>query len=76
MPEKKGEEKEGAGKGFRPNFFQSAQKLIKNYLRSTMSQERLNSLAILAIECELAKQVDFKDIIKDFASRKIRKMTV
>lgn len=29
-----------------------------------MRQERLNNLAILAIVCELAKQVVFKDIIK------------
>ena len=30
-------------------------KLIKSYLRSTMSQERLNGLAILSIENELFK---------------------
>ncbi len=30
-------------------------KLIKSYLRSTMSQERLNGLAILSIEKELLK---------------------
>lgn len=49
-------------------------KIIKNYMRSTMSQERLNNLAILSIECQLAQQIDFKDIIKDFASRKTRRM--
>ncbi|KAK2863758.1 hypothetical protein Q7C36_002912 [Tachysurus vachellii] len=32
-------------------------KLVKNYLRSTMSQERLNSLALLSIESKLAKKM-------------------
>ena len=46
---------------------------IKNVIRSTMSQERLTDLSILAIECELARQVKFDDIIELFASRKARK---
>ena len=29
-------------------------KLIKTYLRSTIAQERLNSLSLLSIECEIA----------------------
>ena len=51
--------------------------MIQNYLRKlccTMSQRMLNNQAILGIECELAKQMGFKDIIKDVASRTIRKM--
>ena len=32
-----------------------------------MSQERLNNLAVLAIECELAKQMDFNNILKDLS---------
>ena len=39
-----------------------------------MSQERIGNLAVLSIECELAQQIDFKDIIRDFASRKTRRM--
>lgn len=50
----------------------SKMKLIKNYLRSTMSQERLNSLALLSIESQLARQLDFKDLIRDFATKKTR----
>lgn len=49
-------------------------KLIKNYLRSTMCQERLNSLAMLSIESQLAQKLDFKDIIHDFATKKVRRM--
>ena len=41
-------------------------KLVKNYLRSTMSQDRLNSLALLSVESQLARALDFKDLIRDF----------
>uniref|UniRef100_H3BBS5 HAT C-terminal dimerisation domain-containing protein n=1 Tax=Latimeria chalumnae TaxID=7897 RepID=H3BBS5_LATCH len=44
--------------------------IIKNYLRSTMSQDRLSSLAILSTEYELARKIDFRDIIRDFANKK------
>lgn len=47
-------------------------KLVKNYLRSTMCQERLNSLALLSIESQLARNLDFQDLINDFASKKTR----
>ncbi len=49
-------------------------KLIKSYLRSTMSQERLNNLAILSIESQLALRLNFKDLIEDFASKKARRL--
>lgn len=48
-------------------------KLIKNYLRTTMSQDRLNALAILSVECEIADQVDMDEIICEFARQKARK---
>lgn len=50
----------------------SKMRLVKNYLRSTMSQERLNSLALLSIESQLARKLDFKDLINDFAMKKTR----
>ena len=43
-------------------------KLLKNYLRSSMSQERLNGLAILCIEKNILKRIDFETVIHDFAS--------
>ena len=49
-------------------------KLIKTYLRSTVSQERLNSLSMLSIESEIAKAIDFKNILNDFANKKARKV--
>ena len=45
-------------------------KLIKNYLRSTMSQERVSALSILGIENERARSLNLKDIVKQFAERK------
>ena len=42
-------------------------KLIKNYLRSTMSQERLNGLSMISIEHELAEKLDYSKLINDFA---------
>ena len=44
-------------------------KIIKTYLRSTMSQERLDGLAIISIEHECAKDTDFDQVIKEFAMK-------
>lgn len=49
-------------------------KLIKNYLRSTMSSARLSNLAILSIEQELAANIDFDKVISDFAAHKARRI--
>ena len=49
-------------------------KLIKNYLRSTMGQERLSNLAILSIENEVSGEIDFEDVIDEFAAMKSRKV--
>lgn len=47
-------------------------KLIKTYLRSSISQERLDGLAILAIENEGAKQLNIDDLLDKFANTKAR----
>ncbi|XP_066384688.1 uncharacterized protein [Miscanthus floridulus] len=44
-------------------------KLLKNYLRSTMLQERLNGLAMCSIEKEILDTID----LEDFASRNVRR---
>ena len=51
-------------------------KLIKNYLRSNMGQERLVDLAILGIESDLAKSIDFDCIINSFAAEKARRVVL
>ena len=48
-------------------------KYIKNPYRTTMQQDRLNSLSLLSIESDLLRQISYKDIIKDFAIKKSRK---
>jgi hypothetical protein len=46
-------------------------KLLKNYLRSTMFQERLNGLATLSIEKGLLDEIDIDFIVTDFASTNV-----
>ena len=48
----------------------SVLKKIKSYLRSIMCQMRLTSLGTLAVASELAKQLDFNEIIEKFANKK------
>jgi len=48
-------------------------KLIKNYLRSTIGQDRLTSMAILSIEHEFSRQISYEEIIDEFSSLKARK---
>ena len=49
-------------------------KLIKSYLRSTISQKRLNGLAILLIENKMLEELEYKNLINQFASQKARKI--
>ena len=49
-------------------------KLIKSYLRSTMSQEILTGLAILSIEKEMVAKLEYKTLINTFATQKARKI--
>ena len=48
--------------------------LIKNRLRSTMSQERLNSLMLLSTEHKLTRTLNFEELIDKFAKEKARKI--
>lgn len=51
-------------------------KLIKNYLRNTIGDDRLNSLSILAIEYEVLDNLNFDEIIDEFVSLKNRKVQI
>ncbi|XP_062104080.1 uncharacterized protein LOC133815239 [Humulus lupulus] len=46
--------------------------LIKSYLRSTMSQERLSGLAMLSIEKDIVAKLDYANLINTFASKNAR----
>uniref|UniRef100_A0A3B1J7N8 TTF-type domain-containing protein n=1 Tax=Astyanax mexicanus TaxID=7994 RepID=A0A3B1J7N8_ASTMX len=50
----------------------SSLKLIKHFLRSTMSQERLTGLAMISIEQRVRRSLNMEDIINAFAETKTR----
>ena len=50
-------------------------KLIENRLRTSMTQERLVSLAIMSTESDILREIDFTTIITDFAAAKSRKVS-
>ena len=49
-------------------------KLIKSYLRSSMSQERLNGLSMLSIERDMAEKLDYTNLMNEFAGRNARRI--
>jgi len=51
----------------------SALKRVKSYLRSRMTDDRLNRLAILSIESTLTMDMSFNDIINTFAKQNSRR---
>ena len=51
-------------------------KLIKTRLRSTMGQERLQSLMLISVESNILKSLDLELLVKDFADMAPRKMNL
>ena len=49
-------------------------KIIKNYLRSSMAQDRLSGLALISVEHEIGQSLDYSELIKEFAANKARKV--
>ncbi|OCT99580.1 hypothetical protein XELAEV_18005362mg [Xenopus laevis] len=49
----------------------SCLKRVKNYLRSSLSEERLNSFALPAIEAEIVRKFSYDNIIDKFAKMKV-----
>ena len=49
-------------------------KLLKSYLRSTMTQKRLNGLATIALEIDVLEKINYEDIIEAFISTNTRRM--
>ena len=49
-------------------------KLLKSYLRSTMTQQILNDLATIALESGLLEKIDYEHLIEDFISRNTKRM--
>jgi len=51
-------------------------KLLKNCHRSSMTQERLNSLAIMITENDILQKTDLKDILLEFTTKKLRRVNI
>ncbi|XP_025417893.1 uncharacterized protein LOC112688756 [Sipha flava] len=51
-------------------------KLIKNRLRTSMTEEKLNTLALLSIESDTLRQINYEDIISDFINTKLRRKLI
>lgn len=51
-------------------------KLIKNYLRSTMDQDRLVHLALISIEHAVARSTPFDEMLEKWASMKTRRVQI
>ena len=49
-------------------------KLLKTYLCSTITQERLNVLVTIAVENDILEEINYEDIIEDFISKNTRRM--
>ena len=49
-------------------------KLLKSYMRTTMTQQRLTDLAKITLESEVLEKIDYEDIIEDFISRNTKRM--
>ena len=55
----------------------SALKRIKSYLRSTMGEQRLIDLAVLAVERELSSRIQMSEVLEEFKNNdKNRKITL
>lgn len=46
-------------------------KLIKSVTRSTMKQDRLNNLAVLNLNSEKARSIDFSDIVRKYSYKQV-----
>lgn len=51
----------------------SCLKRVKSFLRSSMTERRLNDLAILTIESDLLEKVSSETVIKEFCDKKLRR---
>ncbi|KAL5790159.1 hypothetical protein ACOSQ2_005047 [Xanthoceras sorbifolium] len=50
-------------------------KLLKSYLWSTMTQDKLNALVLICIENDMLEKIQYDDIIDEFASRSVSRKT-
>ena len=51
-------------------------KLLKTYLRSTMTEQRLFALAMIKVHHRIVEELDFDKLVVDFANQHPRRMTL
>ena len=51
-------------------------KIIKSRLRSTMNQERLQSLMFMSIESDIMERLDTEKLVQDFVDISTRRMNL
>jgi len=51
-------------------------KLIKNRLRTSMCHDRLSHLALMSIEADILREINFEDVVTDFAKKKALKVSL
>ena len=51
-------------------------KLIKNRLRTTMCSGRLSHLALMSIEPDILREINFEDLVTTFAKIEARKVSL
>jgi hypothetical protein len=54
----------------------SKMKLIKNRLRTSMCNDRLSHLALMSIEADILREINFEDLVTEFAKKKARKVSL
>lgn len=54
-------------------IFSKLNLIIKTYLRSTMTEKRLNNLALISIENDTVTKLELNEAINIFADLKLRK---
>ena len=54
----------------------SKMKIVKNYLRSTMKDERLEDLIVFSTEKDLTDKIDLDSVLESWSTRKNRKLKI
>lgn len=54
----------------------STMKRVKNYLRNSMGEIKLNALAVMAIESDMTEALDFQEVIEKFVKIKQRRKVI
>ncbi len=54
----------------------SKMKLIKNRLRTSMCNDQLSHMVLMSIESDILCEINFEDLVTEFAKKKSRKVSL